>query len=113
MDEDEGRPAEVELLFDTGRPEVREGPGPLDAQQGQPELPPAELAVHPSDANNTHELYLMCDDVKAFIAEMAAKGVECTAVDEQRWGAITRLTLPGGGTIGVYQPKHPSPLTQT
>lgn len=74
-------------------------------------LPPAELAVHPSEANNTHELYLMCDDVKAFIAEMAAKGVQCSAVDEQRWGAITKLTLPGGGTIGVYQPKHPSPLT--
>jgi catechol 2,3-dioxygenase-like lactoylglutathione lyase family enzyme len=73
-------------------------------------LPPAELAVHPSDENSLHELYFMCDDVHALIAEMKARQVECSAVDEQRWGSITRLTLPGGGKIGVYQPKHPSPL---
>lgn len=73
-------------------------------------LPPAELAVHPSDANDTHELFLMCDDVRGFIATMAAKGVSCSPVDEQRWGSITRLTLPGGGKLGVYQPKHASPL---
>ena len=52
----------------------------------------------------------MCDDVQAFIAEMKAKNVECSPVDEQRWGSITRLMLPGGGKLGVYQPKHPSPL---
>jgi len=74
------------------------------------ELPPAELAVHPSDQNDTHELFFMCDDVQAFIAEMHAKSVACSPVDEQRWGSITRLTLPGGGKIGVYQAKHPSPL---
>jgi hypothetical protein len=72
-------------------------------------LPPAEVATHPSDANDTHELYLMCDDVHSFIGTMRAKNVECSAVDEQRWGSITRVTLPGGGKIGVYQPKHPSP----
>lgn len=76
-------------------------------------LPPAELAVHPSDENDTHELFLMCDDVQAFIAAMAEKMVECSPVDEQRWGSITRLTLPGGGKLGVYQPKHPSALTIT
>jgi hypothetical protein len=76
-------------------------------------LPPAEVAMHPSDASGKHELYLMCDDVQAFIASMKAKGVACTAVDEQRWGSITRVTLPGGGTLGVYQPKHPSPLKTT
>ncbi len=75
-------------------------------------LPPAEVAVHPSDQNNVHKLYLMCDDVHALIAEMTAKGVACTEVHEERWGSITNLTLPGGGTIGVYQPKHPSPLGQ-
>jgi catechol 2,3-dioxygenase-like lactoylglutathione lyase family enzyme len=73
-------------------------------------LPPAELAVHPSDENDTHELYFICDDVHALIAEMKTKGFECSPVDEQRWGSITRLTLPGGGKIGIYQPKHPSPL---
>jgi hypothetical protein len=52
----------------------------------------------------------MCDDVQAFIAEMTKQNVACTPVDEQRWGSITRITLPGGGKIGVYQPKHPSPL---
>ena len=73
-------------------------------------LPPAEVALHPSDKNDVHELFLMCDDVHGLIAEMRKQRVECSAVDEQRWGSITRLTLPGGGTLGVYQPKHASPL---
>ena len=72
-------------------------------------LPPAEVAVHPADESGKHELFFMCDDVHAFIAEMAGS-LQCTAIDEQRWGSITRLTLPGGGQVGVYQPKHPSPL---
>lgn len=72
-------------------------------------LPAAELAVHPSDRNDLQELYLMCDDVRQFVADMAARNVACSSIDEQRWGSITRLTLPGGGTIGVYEPKHPSP----
>ena len=73
-------------------------------------LPPSEVAVHPSGENDTHELYLMCDDVHALIAEMRAKNVACEPVSEQRWGSITKITLPGGGKLGVYQPKHPSPL---
>jgi len=73
-------------------------------------LPPAEVAVHPSDENDVHELFLMCDDVQALIAEMKKANVECSPIDEQRWGSITRLTLPGGGKLGIYQPKHPSPL---
>src|SRR5215470_3922948 len=73
-------------------------------------LPPAEVAVHPSEENDVHELFLMCDDVQALIAEMKMKKVECSPVDEQRWGSITRLTLPGGGKLGIYQPKHASPL---
>src|SRR2546427_11641268 len=73
-------------------------------------LPPAEVAVHPSEENDVHELFLMCDDVQAFIAEMKMKKAECSPVDEQRWGSITRLTLPGGGKLGIYQPKHASPL---
>ena len=58
-------------------------------------------------------VFLMCDDVQALIADMKTKGVACSPVDEQRWGSITRLTLPGGGRLGVYQPKHPSPLKTT
>src|SRR5712671_6793347 len=72
-------------------------------------LPPAEVAVHPSDENDVHELFLMCDDVQALIDEMKKQNVTCSPVDEQRWGSITRLTLPGGGKLGVYQPKHASP----
>ena len=73
-------------------------------------LPPAEVAVHPSDTNDVHEFFLMCDDIQALVAEMKRKNVTCSPVDEQRWGSITRLTLPGGGKLGVYQPKHDSPL---
>jgi hypothetical protein len=72
-------------------------------------LPPAEVAVHPAAENGTHELYLMCDDVQALLAEMSARGITCSPVQEERWGSLTRLTLPGGGKLGVYQPKHPSP----
>jgi len=73
-------------------------------------LPPAEVAVHPSEENGVHELFLMCDDVQALIAEMKKMKMECSPIDEQRWGSITRLTLPGGGRLGIYQPKHSSPL---
>jgi hypothetical protein len=73
-------------------------------------LPPAEVAVHPSDENDVHELYFMSSDLSAFVAEMRARQVECSGVDEQRWGSIVRVTLPGGGQIGVYQPRHPSPI---
>ena len=73
-------------------------------------LPPAEVAVHPSEENDAHELFLMCDDIQALIKEMKNNKVECSPVDEQRWGSITRVTLPGGGKLGIYQPKHPSPL---
>jgi hypothetical protein len=76
-------------------------------------LPPAEVAVHPSDANDVHQLYLMCDDVHAFIAEMKELNVACTSIHEERWGSLTSLILPGGGKLGVYQPKHASPLKLT
>jgi hypothetical protein len=72
-------------------------------------LPPAEVAVHPSDSESVHELYLMTDDVEAFIAEMAGHGLACSPVTSQGWGMLTELTLPGGGKLGVYQPRHASP----
>jgi catechol 2,3-dioxygenase-like lactoylglutathione lyase family enzyme len=76
-------------------------------------LPPAEAAVHPSDDNNRQELYFLCDDLPAEIAALEAKGVLCSEVQEARWGSITHLRLPGGGEVGLYQPKHPLALNLT
>jgi catechol 2,3-dioxygenase-like lactoylglutathione lyase family enzyme len=73
-------------------------------------LPPAEAAFHPADENSAHELYLMCDDIKTEIASLASKGVQCPQIDEQRWGSITTISMPGGGKLGLYQPKHPTAL---
>ena len=72
-------------------------------------LPPAEIAVHPSEKNGTHELYFMCDDIEAFVAAMTTRGVTCGPVQNQGWGMLTQLTLPGGSPIGVYQPRHARP----
>jgi len=72
-------------------------------------LPPAEVAVHPAQKNNVHEFYLMCDDVTAFIAEMKERGVACGPVQNQGWGMLTEVKLPGGGRLGVYQPRHARP----
>ncbi|HVV50042.1 MAG TPA: extradiol dioxygenase [Polyangia bacterium] len=72
-------------------------------------LPPAEVAVHPAEDGGRHELYLMCDDVGALVAEMVARGVACAPVTDQRWGLLTELALPGGGKLGVYEPRHPRP----
>ena len=73
-------------------------------------LPPAELAVHPAGSNGPHELFLMCDDIDALLARMSELGVNCAPVTTERWGRVTRLDLPGGGSLGIYQPSHPSPL---
>ena len=73
-------------------------------------LPPAEAAFHPSDKDGVHELYFMCDDLKSEMATLETKGVKCSKVEEQRWGSITKMRLPGGGDIGLYQPKHPTAL---
>jgi hypothetical protein len=74
-------------------------------------LPPAEAAVHPSDENGTQEVYFMCDDLKAEMASLAKKNVECSEVQEARWGSITKMRLPGGGEVGLYQPRHPTALS--
>jgi catechol 2,3-dioxygenase-like lactoylglutathione lyase family enzyme len=70
-------------------------------------LPPAEAAFHPCDENCAHELYFICDDLKAEVASLAKKDVKCSPVQEARWGSITKMRLPGGGAVGLYQPKHP------
>jgi hypothetical protein len=72
-------------------------------------LPPAEVAVHPAAESGRHELYLMTDDVAAFVAAMGARNVACGPVTDQRWGLLTEIVLPGGGKLGVYQPRHPRP----
>lgn len=72
-------------------------------------LPPAEVAVHPSEENDVHEFYLMCDDVEAFVKAMKKRDIACGAVQNQGWGLLTQLTLPGGGKLGVYQPRHARP----
>jgi hypothetical protein len=72
-------------------------------------LPPSEVAVHPSDENDVHELYLMCDDVEALIADMKKRGVVCGPVHNQGWGLLTQIVLPGGGKLGIYQPRHARP----
>ena len=72
-------------------------------------LPPAEVAVHPSGENDVHELYLMTDDVEALVASMEKRGIEVTPILEQSWGKLTKVSLPGGGKLGIYQPCHPSP----
>jgi catechol 2,3-dioxygenase-like lactoylglutathione lyase family enzyme len=70
-------------------------------------LPPAEVAVHPTEVDNPNELYLMCDDLPAEIESLGKKGVACSEIQEARWGSIIRFQLPGGSTVGLYQPKHP------
>ncbi|MEP7309594.1 MAG: extradiol dioxygenase [Acidobacteriota bacterium] len=76
-------------------------------------LPPAEVAVHSAEGNGRSELYFMCDDLKAEIAALGERGVSCSEVEEARWGSVTRIRLPGGGEVGLYQPKHPTALALT
>jgi len=71
-------------------------------------LPPTELAVHPTDGPSRHELYLLCDDVNATVADLKAKGVEFSQpISDQGWGLLTAVRLPGGAELGIYEPRHP------
>jgi catechol 2,3-dioxygenase-like lactoylglutathione lyase family enzyme len=72
-------------------------------------LPPSEVAVHPAEEGGTHELYLMCDDIGRFCEQMALHGIATATVQNAGWGLLTQVTLPGGGTLGVYQPRHARP----
>lgn len=85
----------------------------VDAGGGWPifALPPAELAAHPTDGDARHELYLLCDDLESTVEELRGKGVEFAGpVSDQGWGLLISIKLPGGGELGLYQPRHPSPL---
>ena len=72
-------------------------------------LPPAEVAVHPGERNDVHEFYLMCTDIETLIKELNKQRVECSPVQNQGWRLLTQVTLPGGGKLGVYQPRHARP----
>jgi catechol 2,3-dioxygenase-like lactoylglutathione lyase family enzyme len=77
-------------------------------------LPAAELAAHPADDASHHELYLMCDDIRATVAELQGKGVEFSRpISDERWGLITAIKMPDGGELRLYQPKHPTPTPPT
>jgi hypothetical protein len=76
-------------------------------------LPPAEIAVHPTDGASGFQLYLMCQDLEATITELRAKGVKFSqAVQEASWGRLSAIALPGGGELGLYQPRHPTTLAR-
>jgi hypothetical protein len=77
-------------------------------------LPPAEFAVHPTEGTTHYELYLMCDDIQATMKDLTTKGVEfARPVKEERWGLVTAIKLPGGGEMGLYEPRHPTALKLT
>jgi hypothetical protein len=85
----------------------------VDAGGGWPiyTAPPTELAVHPTDGEPEHEVYLMCNDVDAVVAELAKRGIRPDgAIVDRGWGLLATLVLPGGERLGLYEPRHPSPL---
>ncbi len=70
-------------------------------------LPAAEVAFHPHDKNNQHEMFLVCNNLKAQMAALKKKGVRFGQIGEERWGTRTTISLPGGGEVGLYEPTHP------
>ena len=74
-------------------------------------LPPAELAMHPAEGEGSHELYLMCEDLKAVLSALRARHIQFEGPTEARWGTIVHVDLPSGTRIGLYQPKHPTALS--
>ncbi len=76
-------------------------------------LPPAEVAVHPSEKNNIHEFYLICDDIKEFLDAMKVHNIVCDEIQDQGWGLLSHITLPGGGKLGIYQPRHARPKSMS
>jgi len=74
-------------------------------------LPPSEVAFHPYDKNDEHEFYLICDDVEELTKTLKRSGVKCGPVNNEGWGLLTEVTLPGGGTIGIYEPRHARPAS--
>jgi hypothetical protein len=77
------------------------------------DLAPSKLAVHPADRNDIHEIYLMCDDIQEVRKKLSGQNIPCSKVEELSWGSLIRFTLPGGGSLGIYQPRHASPAPAT
>ena len=75
-------------------------------------LPASEIAIHPAQTSGGHEIYLMVDDIAGFVAGMNDREVRCTPPQDQGWGVLTQLTLPGGGQLGIYEPRHARPSWQ-
>jgi hypothetical protein len=75
-------------------------------------LPPAEVAVRPADHNDVHQIYLLCDDVRGLTATLGERGVICGPVEDRGWGLLTKVGLPGGGKLGIYEPRHARPERQ-
>ena len=72
-------------------------------------LPPAEIAVHPTDGPGKHECYLMCDDIEKTLADLTAKGITIShPVSDQGWGLLASIKLPSGSELSLYQPRHPT-----
>lgn len=93
--------------------------GSVDAGDGWLifELPPTELAAHPGRGwgreIGDHELFLMCHDIEATVADLEGRGVDfVTAIEDEGWGRVVRLKIPGAGLLGLYEPRHPSPLSE-
>lgn len=83
----------------------------IDVHQGWLifKLPPSELAVHPSDGNDLHEFFLMTDNLDNELALLERVGVTYESPSQQAWGRLTRIRLPSGGSLGLYQPRHARP----
>jgi len=76
-------------------------------------MPPCELGIHPTRDEGSHELYLMCDDINATLAELQAKGVEqAEPVSEQPWGLLAAIKIPGGDVLRIYEPRHPTAIAR-
>jgi hypothetical protein len=72
-------------------------------------LPPAEIAVHPTEGHDKHEFYLMCDDIEKTTTELTVKGITISEpISEQRWGRLISIKLPSGADLSIYQPRHPT-----
>lgn len=85
----------------------------VDAGEGWPifAAPPTEMAVHPTEGEPEHEVYLMCDDVRAMVERLAERGIATEGeIADRGWGLVTTVILPGGERLGLYEPRHPSPL---
>jgi hypothetical protein len=85
---------------------------------GLPNVDVGDAGLHPprwrsSSKRTTCEFYFMCSDIDALIAAMRKRGVKCATVQDQGWGMLTQVTLPGGGKLGVYQPRHARPKSMS